>query len=69
MEAQKKLHDRYFGCLLGLDVRDALGTTPGIQGAGYISIDPEKYFKAGHSNSNSARVFLRKSKDSIRQSL
>ena len=49
--------------------RGCSGDNSGIQGAGYISTDPEKYFKVGHSNSNAAPVFLGKSKDSIRQSL
>ena len=34
MEAQKKLNDRYFGCLLGLAVGDALGTTLEFRGPG-----------------------------------
>jgi ADP-ribosyl-[dinitrogen reductase] hydrolase len=34
MEAQKKLNDRYVGCLLGLAVGDALGTTLEFRGLG-----------------------------------
>jgi len=34
MEAQKKLNDRYVGCLLRLAVGDALGTTLEFRGPG-----------------------------------